>query len=222
LPRSRRRSARPPTRRLRRRRGSDPSRDRLFAAGAAEFAARGFAGASVDRIAAAARLNKAMIYYHFTSKAGLYREILRDLFGAVAVRVEAVAASSLGPDEKIRQFVDAIAREAEARPHFPPIWFREIAEGGAHLDEGVLREIGGIVSRLTAIIDEGVGAGRFVPAHPLVIHATIVGPVLLFFASDAIRRRIARAGFPTAAAVDRAMVVGHVQRLALATLEGRV
>ena len=50
---------------------SATSRQRLLTAAAAEFAARGFAGASVDRIARAARVNKAMIYYHFRSKAAL-------------------------------------------------------------------------------------------------------------------------------------------------------
>src|SRR5687767_8419116 len=114
---------------------ADPgTRDRLLHAAAAEFAARGFAGASVDRIARAARLNKAMIYYHFTSKAALYRDILRDMFEAVARRVADAARSPDDPADKIRAFVAAIAIEAEARPHFPPIWFREIAEGGAHLD----------------------------------------------------------------------------------------
>src|SRR6188474_1140664 len=109
------------------------SRERLFAAAAAEFAARGFAGANVDRIARAAHVNKAMIYYHFGSKAALYREILGDMLRAVGERVRAVAASAATPEEKLRQFVAAIADAAEARPHFPPIWFREIAEEGAHL-----------------------------------------------------------------------------------------
>src|SRR5918996_1430809 len=110
------------------------SRARVFAAAAAEFAARGYAGANVDRIARAAGLNKAMIYYHFQSKAALYREILRDMFAAVGARVAEVAAASIPPDEKIRRFIEAIAAEAEARPHFPPIWLREIAEGGEHVD----------------------------------------------------------------------------------------
>src|SRR5258708_25071467 len=108
------------------------SRDRLFAAAAAEFAARGYAGAKVDRIARAARLNKAMIYYHFTSKAALYREILRDMFGAVRTRINEVAASDAAPEDKVRHYIEAIATEAEARPHFPPIPLREIAEGAAH------------------------------------------------------------------------------------------
>ena len=80
-----------------------------------------------------------MIYYHFKSKAALYREILRDMFEAVAARLDEMSARQRTPDGKIRAFVEAIAHEAEARPHFPPIWFREIAEGGAHLDPGRLR-----------------------------------------------------------------------------------
>src|SRR6185369_13080025 len=87
------------------------SRDRVFAAAAAEFAARGYAGANIDRIARTARLNKAMIYYHFASKAALYREILNDMFAAVRERVAAVAASDAAPADKIRRYVEAIAGE---------------------------------------------------------------------------------------------------------------
>src|SRR5436189_10734 len=87
---------------------SSDSRQRVFAAAAAEFARRGYAGANVDRIARAARLNKAMIYYHFKSKAALYREILRDMFGAVRQAVADVEASSASPAGKIGRYVEAI------------------------------------------------------------------------------------------------------------------
>ena len=197
------------------------TRDRLCHAAAVEFAARGFAGANVDRIAAAARLNKAMIYYHFTNKASLYREILRDMFDAVGARVREVAASDAVPDQKIRQFVSAIAIEAEARPHFPPIWFREIAEGGAHLDAGTLRHMGGIVAALGQIIAEGVRLGRFSPVNPLIVHAGIVAPLLLFFASEGIRQRLQKAGIP-AADVKRDAVIAHIENVALATLQGKL
>ena len=43
------------------------SPDAILAAAALEFAERGFAGARVDRIARRARVNKAMLYYHFKS-----------------------------------------------------------------------------------------------------------------------------------------------------------
>jgi AcrR family transcriptional regulator len=198
----------------------DRSRDRVFAAAASAFAARGFAGTSVDEIASAARLNKAMIYYHFRSKAALYREILRDMFGAVAARAKTVAASDLAPPDKLRAFISAFAAEAEARPHFPPIWFREIADGGRHLDQATLGEVGGVVRALTAIIDEGVRLKAFRPISPLLIHAGIVGPVMLFFASAAMRRRVDRGGVRGMAALTRDEIVAHVQRVALGLLQG--
>ncbi|HSC29240.1 MAG TPA: TetR/AcrR family transcriptional regulator [Vicinamibacterales bacterium] len=199
----------------------DGSRGRLLSAAAVEFAAHGFAGASVDRIAASARLNKAMIYYHFRSKRALYGEILRDMFGAVGARVRGVAASSATPDQKIRGFIEAIAFEADARPHFPPIWFREVADGGHHLDVATVRQISAIVGMLAAMIDEGVRARRFQPINAFLLHAGIVGPLLLFFASGSLRSRIARAGAKSLA-LGRQEVIAHVQRVTLGVLRGEL
>jgi TetR/AcrR family transcriptional regulator len=206
----------------RKQRGEIGTRERIFAAAGVEFAARGFAGANVDRIARTAAVNKAMIYYHFKSKAALYREILRDMFDAVAARLEAMSAEHVEPDDKIKAFVEAIAREAEARPHFPPIWFREIAEGGTHVDDGITRTVGGIVKRLAGIVQDGVRAGKFRPVDPLLVHGGIVGPLLLYYASAGVRRRMARAGVKGADAYKANEVIAHVQRVALATLEGRL
>ena len=204
-------------------RAADGSRDRIFAAAAREFAAHGFAGANVERIAATARLNKAMIYYHFRSKAALYREVLGDMFHAVAVRVGEVANSSASPSEKVRQFVAAIAAEAEARPHFPPIWFREIAEGASHVDAAILREVAGILQKLSAIVDDGVRRGEFQPVNTLLLHAGIVGPILLFFASEPLRVRIERNGRVRGVTnIKAGEAIAHVQRVALGILEGRV
>ncbi len=200
------------------RRAVPGSRARLLTAAATEFAARGFAGGSVDRIARTARVNKAMIYYHFRSKAGLYREILRDMFAAVAARVTETGRSGADPADKIRDFVEAIATEAEARPHFPPIWFREIADGGRHLDAETTSHITGIVKTLGAIVAEGVASKRFTPINPLHLHAGIIGPLLLYFASGEVRQRLARHGMKGANRLERRDVVAHVQRVALASL----
>jgi len=180
------------------------SRDRVFAAAAAEFAARGYAGANMDRIARAARLNKAMIYYHFTNKAALYRAILRDMFGAVRDEVTRVAATALDPEDKIRRYVEAIAAAAEARPHFPPIWLRELAEGGEHVDAATLEYLRDVLGALGRIIDEGRRRGVFRPVNPLLLQAGIIAPLLFFLATT------------------RDAVVAHIHRLTLAQLEGTI
>lgn len=209
-----------PAKRRRRgpRRDGAGTRERLLAAAAVAFAARGFAGAKVDRIAHAARVNKAMLYYHFPSKAALYSEILRDMFEAVARRLAEAAPPTADPAARIRAMVEAIAREAEARPHFPPIWLREIAEGGTHVDRGTMAVIGGILQQMVETVQEGTAAGRFRPAHPVLVQLGIVGPLLMFFASAPLRRKgPPRLGL---AQLTTDQVVAHVQRVALLTLEG--
>jgi TetR/AcrR family transcriptional regulator len=206
----------------RRRPAAGDSRDRVFAAAAAEFASRGFAGANMDRIARAARLNKAMIYYHFAGKTALYRAILNDMFGAVRSAVTAVAASDRGPDDKIRDYIAAIAREAEARPHFPPIWLREIAEGGAHVDEATLAYVRDVLASLGGILAEGVRAGRFQPLPPFMVQVGIIAPLMVVLATSRVRERIARLTRADVIEVSREAVVAHIQRVTLAQLEGKI
>lgn len=203
-----------------RRTAPSDSRDRILAAAAKEFAARGYAGATMDHIARAARLNKAMIYYHFAGKTALYRAILNDMFGAVRARVGAVAASDAAPADKIRHYVAAIAGEAEARPHFPPIWLRELAEGGEHIDQATVGYARDVVAALGAIVDEGTRRGGFRPIKPLMLHGGIIAPLMFFFATERARRKLARGGVPGAAGLSTGEVVAHIQQLALAQLEG--
>ena len=206
----------------RRRAPAGESRDRVFAAAAAEFAAHGFAGANMDRIARAARLNKAMIYYHFPGKTALYRAILADMFGAVRTAITAVAASDRRPEDKIRDYVAALAREAQARPHFPPIWLREIAEGARHVDEDTLAYLRDVLVALGGIIAEGVRAGRFQPLPPFMVQASIIAPLMVFFATSGLRDKIARLTRTDVSGLSRETVVAHIQRVTLAQLEGRI
>ena len=213
---------RQPSARKGRRRTAAPAagtRERLFAAAATEFAARGFAGANVDRIADAARVNKAMLYYHFGSKSNLYGEILRDMFGAVAARLAATVAPGATPAERISAMAEAIGREAEVRPHFPPIWLREVAEGGAHLDKPTIGVIGGLLRHVSTAVGDGVASGQFVPTNAFLLQLGIVGPLLLFFATAPLRKKVSPE-LERTVNLSTDEVIAHVKRVALQTLEG--
>src|SRR5437899_3443632 len=114
------------------------SPDRILAAAALEFAERGFGGARVDRIARRARVNKAMLYYHFRSKQGLYRALLRRTFTRAAARMQAIAAADAPPAEKIDRVLAGVAELIRDQQLFPAIMLRQVAEGGAHLDRDTL------------------------------------------------------------------------------------
>ena len=194
------------------------SRDRLLQAAAREFAARGYEGASVDRIARAARLNKAMIYYHFKSKAGLYRTIVRAVFTSVLETASSVADSQDSPADKIRRFARSIADVVSRHPHFPSIWLSEFSAGAAHMDQQTLRVAAQVVQTLGRILEEGAQDGSFQPASPLLVHFGIVGPILLYFVSGAGRERLARAEAPGARELTLEQVVDHVTESTLGSL----
>ena len=89
------------------------SRAAIFRAAALEFAERGYEAAGTDRIATRARVNKAMLYYHFGSKGELYAEVVRDMVGAVRARVRAIAD---GPDPPNTNSTRGSARSSKKRP----------------------------------------------------------------------------------------------------------
>jgi TetR/AcrR family transcriptional regulator len=198
--------------------GGVPTKQRLLETAAGEFAARGFDGAKVDRIAARARVNKAMLYYHFPSKAGLYLAILREQFGALGEAAASARAPGVPPDEQLRRFIDVIAREAVARPTFPAIWLREIAEGGRHLDTTVVCALRRVLEALAAILEDGRRAGLFRPVNPLVVQISIVAPLMFFAASAPFRDRVGRLSPAPVAAPGLADMIAHVQAATLAVL----
>jgi AcrR family transcriptional regulator len=194
------------------------SRERLVRAAAVEFAARGFDGAKVDRIAARARVNKAMLYYHFRNKADLYRAILRDLFQSLRAAVAAAHAAGGPPAEQLGRYIRAMAGETSARPHFPSIWLREMAEGGRHLDAAIVSDLTSILAVLAAILRKGRESGDFGDVHPFIVQMGIVAPLLFFSASAPLRERFAAALPAGMASARREDVVAHVEASALAAL----
>jgi AcrR family transcriptional regulator len=189
------------------------SREQVLRAAASEFAARGYDAARVDRIAAKARVNKAMIYYHFGSKLELYVEVLRDMFRAVGSRARGLADSLDPPDQKLDSWVAMIVEEASARPWFPPIMLRELASGVPHFDEETLGLMSLVVGAWGDIVAAGQKSGAFRrDADPLLTHLTIMPAVLVFFIREqAIASRGSKVRAPFAAPRSRQQFIQHMQ-----------
>ena len=166
------------------------SPDRILAAAAAEFADRGFGGARVDRIARRARVNKAMLYYHFGSKQALYRALLRRHFTLAAERLRAIASAAGSPADKLDRVVAGLADLIREHEAFPAIMLREVAEGGAHLDRDTLSALVSVPRAFFAIVQEGVAAGLFRPVHPIVAYFSTLAPIVFFLAAGRIRSEV--------------------------------
>jgi TetR/AcrR family transcriptional regulator len=187
------------------------SPDRILAAAALEFADRGYAGARVDRIARRARVNKAMLYYHFHSKQGLYRVLLRDTFGRAAERLGAIAAGGATPAEQLDLVIAGIASFIQQHRHFAAIMLREIAERGAHLDAETLAALAALPRIVAGIIQRGVNEGAFRPVHPLAAYFSMLAPMVVYLAGAPIRERLSAQHLGGGPMLDHDAFVRYIQ-----------
>jgi TetR/AcrR family transcriptional regulator len=162
------------------------SRAAIVRAAAVEFADRGYDAAGTDRIAARARVNKAMLYYHFGSKRELYLEVVRDMVRTAAGRARTIADASGTAEEKIDAWIAAIVEEAAARPWFASIMLRELVAGAPHFDVHTFQLMNDVFVAVRDIIAQGQRDGAFRQVDPLLTHLTIMPPILLFF----VRQRV--------------------------------
>lgn len=190
------------------------TRKRILAAACDEFGAHGFAATTVDRIARRARVNKAMIYYHFPHKRALYTCIIRDVFTPITERVRAAMADVAPPDKKLDRLIDAVVRSVDDSTYFLPIFLREIADGGGHLGPEELSLLAGIFAAVSGIITEGTKQKAFQPVHPTLAHFTLIGSLIMFRATAPVRTRIRNMRHIDIPEADTDMLVRHLQMVA--------
>ena len=160
----------------RKRRSSEASQAAIFQAATHEFSERGFEAGGVDRIAAKARVNKAMLYYHFGSKRALYIEVLRDMFRAVSEKARGIADGPGTAPQKLERWITTIIQEAAARPWFPPIMLRELASGAPRFDPDTFALMNAVYGAVRDILLQGQREGSFQEIDPLLTHLTIMQP----------------------------------------------
>ena len=93
------------------------SRETIQRAAVREFAAKGFSGARMESIARRAGINKAMLFYYFSSKANLYKTILTqaltELFGEIATVLNADLTAALFFEKYPEIFIRFFARHED-------------------------------------------------------------------------------------------------------------
>jgi TetR/AcrR family transcriptional regulator len=83
---------------------ADLTRSRILDAAIAEFSENGLAGARTDQIAAAARVNKALLYYYFRSKDALYTAALETVSERVVSASLALMNKEISAGERLVRF----------------------------------------------------------------------------------------------------------------------
>jgi AcrR family transcriptional regulator len=149
------------------------SKDRILAAALALFGERGYAVASIDDIAARAGLTKGALYYYFSDKA----DIARDLHHAIWARIRAEALRGVAPGgdalANLRGAFDAHLAALQDLPeaHF---FLRQFWAVPA-LDAMGRLEHEAALGFVEALLREGIARGDVAPLDPSALARVLVG-----------------------------------------------
>ncbi len=159
------------------------SRDRILDGAGEEFAAAGFAGARIDRIARRTRLNVRMIYYHFGSKKGLYRAVLEQIYVEMGRVLDELPPSA--PSRTVEAFGAYIDLLTE-HPRFADVLVRELLDGAKHL-KALWKERPELFKQLhlhaRAIIEQGIEAGELQSLDPALTVMTTTSSICFLTAA---------------------------------------
>jgi TetR/AcrR family transcriptional regulator len=166
---------------------ADQTKNRILRAAVREFSTHGLSGARTDAIAESAKVNKALLYYYFTSKQKLYAAAVEEVSGKVTENAlaaldprfsagERLLRSALNHFDRIltqREFQSLLQQEM-VRFHRGergslPVFFRTV--------------FGPVLDKLGHAVDEGIRTGELCEMDWLQVMYSIFGANVFYFLS---------------------------------------
>lgn len=165
---------------------------KIISAAVKIFAEKGKHGARMEEIAVKASVNKAMLYYYYTSKELLYKEILKTILDRIYARIvthtKQLIENSNDPIEIVEGFIHAhnkaFSRNSDDTKVIlnaivnTPEEFREVME--------VTQPDHIFPKKLMDIFEQGISQNNFRKVDPMQVFISIIGTNLIYFIGKSI------------------------------------
>ena len=161
---------------MRKPKAPEANRARILAAATAEFASRGYEGASMDAIAARTQTTRALINYYFGSKEKLYLAVLERVYAEIREAENELELEHLAPVDAIRRIVEFTYDYYVDHEYFVRLVVAENQAKGRHMKRfpslrTVNRPIADLLGR---VIARGQADGLFrSDVDPIDVHMAI-------------------------------------------------
>ena len=173
-------------------RRADLTRKSILRAAVREFSAHGLAGARTDAIAESAKVNKALLYYYFKSKSGLYAAAIEEVSGAVADRAFAALDPKHSAGERLLRTALSHFDRILTQRDFQSLMQQEMvrmrrgeSETMPAMVESVFKPL---MAKLEQAIHEGINKGELCQVDWLQVVYSALGANVLYFLSAPMMR----------------------------------
>jgi TetR/AcrR family transcriptional regulator len=173
---------------------ADQTRSRILDAATQEFSANGLAGARTERIAEAAGVNKALLYYYFRSKDDLYAAALEAVAARVAESSMAVLGLECSAGERMLRFALNHFDRIYSQTVFQTLMQQEmirLRKGESNAMSPLIEKLfKPMAERAFALAKEGIESGELIPVESSQLMYAVLGPNVFYFLSAPMMRLI--------------------------------
>jgi TetR/AcrR family transcriptional regulator len=171
---------------------ADQTPKRILRAAIREFSEHGLSGARTDAIAESAGANKALLYYYFKSKKGLYEAALEEISGKVVEDALAALDQKFSGGERLLRTAlnhfDRILSQQEFQSlmHQEMVRFRRDERGSLSVIYRAAFQP--LMEKLRAAVDDGVKSGELCKVDWLQVSYSIFGANVFYLLSAPMMR----------------------------------
>jgi TetR/AcrR family transcriptional regulator len=171
---------------------ADRTRKTILRAAIREFSLHGLAGARTDAIAESAKVNKALLYYYFKSKSGLYAAAIDEVSTAVAERALAALDPKHSAGERVLRTALSHFDRILTQRDFQSLMQQEMvrmrrgeSEALPTMVENVFKPL---LGKLEEAVHDGIKTGELCQVDWLQVVYSVLGANVLYFLSAPMMR----------------------------------
>jgi len=156
------------------------------------FAKQGFNASSMDELGKMCGLNKAMIFYYYKNKQGLFEAVMIDILNMIDKAIEHKLQQYSKPIERLESFIKTYGLFACKHPYFPALLLKELSSSGAVLNEQLFSHMQNLYSKFSQILKDGEDEGYFKDVKPMVLYFMIIGTLNLMVTTKNLRKTVSK------------------------------
>lgn len=145
------------------------------------FAEHGLAGARIDAIAAAAGVNKALIYYYFKSKDALYLAVVEEHMKEFSRRALELLASDESVRDKLLDYVSMHFDFIAARTDYPRLFQRFMMARERPFMRVRQKYFSPVSKKLQQVIEQGIRNGELYASNSTHTAISLVALTVFYF-----------------------------------------
>ena len=156
------------------------------------FSQKGYASASMDELAKLCGLNKAMVFYYFKNKKGLYEAVMAQVLEEIQQTIIEENKKYTKPIEELESFIRTYARFACSHPYLPALLLKELSDSGAVVPEMLFSSMRQLFALFSDILKRGEEKGCFHDTVPMILYFMVIGTLNLMVTTKSLRETAAQ------------------------------